>query len=57
MSSPGSAEHVAQIAMTVVWAEPSPEAAGRWAQRVDRLTALLLALWEREGPQSPAGEV
>lgn len=46
-----------QFDMAVVYAEPSLEAAERWARRVDRLAALLLALWEQERQQAPPGEV
>jgi len=41
-------EHVGKFAMSVVLAAPSAEVSARWAERADRLAALLTAQWEEE---------
>ena len=45
-------EQVGKFEMTSVCAEPSPEAAERWALRAEALRAWLLAEWEREHPEA-----
>lgn len=41
-------ETVARIAMTIVSAEPTPEAEERWARRAEILAAWLVAAWRLE---------
>lgn len=41
-------EHVGKFAMRVALAAPSAEVSARWAERADRLAALLTAEWEKE---------
>lgn len=41
-------EHVGKFAMSVALAAPSAEASQGWAERADRLAALLAAEWEEE---------
>lgn len=41
-------ERIGQFEMTVVVAEPSPDAEQRWERRADALAAWLLAEWQRE---------
>jgi hypothetical protein len=41
-------ECVGALTMRVEVAPPTPEAAQRWQQRADALTAWLLAEWQRE---------
>jgi hypothetical protein len=43
---------IGQFEMAVEPTEPSPEAAARWAQRSEALTAWLLAEWRREHPEA-----
>lgn len=45
-------EHIGQFDMAVVCAEPSPEAAARWAHRTEALAAWLLSEWQREHPEA-----
>lgn len=45
-------ERVGQFDLAVVRAEPSPEAAARWARRAEALAAWLLSEWERERPEA-----
>ena len=48
LSDSGLAEHVGKFAMRVVLAATGAEASQRWAERADRLSALLTAQWEEE---------
>ena len=41
-------EHVGKFAMGVALAAPSAEVSERWAERADRLAALLTADWEEQ---------
>ena len=41
-------EHVGKFAMGVALAAPSAEVSERWAERADRLAALITAEWEEE---------
>jgi hypothetical protein len=41
-------EHVGKFAMSVALAAPSAEVSARWAERADRLAALLTAEWQEE---------
>ena len=41
-------EHVGKFAMSVALAAPGAEVFERWAERADRLAALLTAQWEEE---------
>jgi hypothetical protein len=41
-------ECVGGFEMRVTIAEPSPEAAERWEQRIEALTAWLLTEWQRQ---------
>jgi len=45
-------EHIGQFDMAVVYAEPSPEAATRWAHRTEALATWLLSEWLREHPEA-----
>jgi hypothetical protein len=46
-------ERVGQFDLSVVCAEPSPEAAELWARRAEALVAWLLAEWQREQRPGP----
>jgi hypothetical protein len=41
-------ETVGKFAMSVALGAPSAEVSARWAERADRLAALLTAEWEKE---------
>lgn len=43
---------VARMAMTIISAEPTPEAAARWAHRAETLAAWLATEWRREQEQA-----
>jgi hypothetical protein len=39
-------ETIGQIQMAIAFADPSPEAAARWAQRAEMLAGWLLSEWQ-----------
>ena len=51
-------QRVGQFDLAVVCADPSPEAAARWARRAEMLAGWLLSEWQRErqevGDERPA---
>ncbi|KPJ77407.1 MAG: hypothetical protein AMK72_11885 [Planctomycetes bacterium SM23_25] len=48
-------EPVGRFAFSVAAAAPSPETAARWAERSERLAALLLKAWEDEQAAPTSG--
>jgi hypothetical protein len=41
-------ETIGQVQLAIAFADPSPEAAARWARRAEMLAGWLLSEWQRE---------